>query len=174
MDLRERKTKKSIYNAFLELRRKKPLERMTVKELAALAEISKATFYLHYRDIYDLSEQMQEEVIQKILGSLTHPEYCLTDSKALTEELFCAFHGEQSLMETLFSGSQSQVLPMRLERELLSFIKKRRPHIDRRTEMLFSYTIYGSYAVYQKYHKECDLQEIISLVSDVSMTVDRL
>ena len=60
MDLREKKTKRNIRNAFIELRAKKPLERISIKELAELAEISKATFYLHYKDIYDLSENLQK------------------------------------------------------------------------------------------------------------------
>ena len=38
-----------------------------MKELAELAEISKATFYLHYHDIYDLSSKMQKEVIHTAL-----------------------------------------------------------------------------------------------------------
>ena len=59
MDLRTRKTKKALHNAFLQLRAKKDLERITVKELTELAEVSKATFYLHYRDIYDLSDHLQ-------------------------------------------------------------------------------------------------------------------
>ncbi len=170
MDLREKKTKRSIKNAFLQLRRKKALERITVTELSALAEISKATFYLHYKDIYDLSEQMQEEVIQKILGGLTQPGSSLTGNKAFTEALFYAFHGEQSLIETLFSGSQSQVLPLRIEKELLELMKKQQK-MDKRTEMLLSYTVYGSYCVYQKYHKECTLGEIISLVKNASQSI---
>ena len=56
MDMRIEKTRRSIINAFLQLRAQKPLEKITVKELSALAEINKATFYLHYRDIYELSE----------------------------------------------------------------------------------------------------------------------
>ena len=55
MDLRTEKTKRSIINSFLELRSRKPLEKITVKELSEKAEINKATFYLHYHDIYDLS-----------------------------------------------------------------------------------------------------------------------
>ena len=50
MDLREKKTKRSIKNAFIKLRSSKPLERITIKELVDLAEISKATFYLHYNN----------------------------------------------------------------------------------------------------------------------------
>ena len=46
MDLRVKKTRRSIINAFLMLRANKPLEKITVKELAELAMINKATFYL--------------------------------------------------------------------------------------------------------------------------------
>ena len=51
MDLRVEKTKRSIINAFLNLRSRKPLEKITVKELSEIAQINKATFYLHYHDI---------------------------------------------------------------------------------------------------------------------------
>ena len=37
MDLRTERTKRSIANAFLELRKHKPLEKISVKELAELA-----------------------------------------------------------------------------------------------------------------------------------------
>jgi len=61
MDLREKKTLRAIRTAFLQLRGQRPLEKITVKELCELAEISKATFYIHYRDLYDLSERLQKE-----------------------------------------------------------------------------------------------------------------
>ena len=41
MDRREQKTQQAIRNAFLALRAHKPLERITVKELAENAQISK-------------------------------------------------------------------------------------------------------------------------------------
>lgn len=60
MDLRIQKTRAAIKSAFLELRRKKPIEKITVTELAKLAEINKATFYLHYSDIYSLADEMED------------------------------------------------------------------------------------------------------------------
>lgn len=165
MDLREKKTRRSITNAFLELRSRKALERITVKELSELAEISKATFYLHYKDIYDLSEQLQNEVIENIFSSIVHPEYCLTDRKNFTEELFNAFHSEQSLMETLFSGTQNAILPMQIEKQLRKFIHKHYPHMDKKADMRLTYNIYGAYYVYQKHYKTSDMSEIIDIVS---------
>ena len=88
MDLRIKKTKNNIHNAFLQLRAKKPLERISVKELCEIAEISKATFYLHYKDIYDLSETLQQNVIKDILGYLSDPEDILSDPMKANNEIF--------------------------------------------------------------------------------------
>ena len=63
MDIRIEKTQRAIKNAFLELRAKKPLEKITVKELCALACVNKSTFYSHYEDIFALSEFMESETI---------------------------------------------------------------------------------------------------------------
>ena len=78
MDLRVKKTKSAIINSFLELRSKKPLERITVKELSDLAQINKATFYLHYKDIYDLSESLEDELLDNVLDRISHPNAVLT------------------------------------------------------------------------------------------------
>ena len=48
MDIRIEKTERAIKNAFLELRSRKPLGKITVKELCSLAAINKSTFYSHY------------------------------------------------------------------------------------------------------------------------------
>ena len=57
-DLRVTKTRRLIKATFLELVQAKPVQKITVTELAKRAEISKGTFYLHYLDIYDLYNQM--------------------------------------------------------------------------------------------------------------------
>ena len=45
MDIRIEKTKTAIHNTFLELRSKKPLEKITIKELCELTKISTSTAY---------------------------------------------------------------------------------------------------------------------------------
>ena len=68
-DLRVTKTRRLIKAAFLDLVQAKPVQKITVTELAKRAEISKGTFYLHYLDIYNLYNQMVEETVAKIAGS---------------------------------------------------------------------------------------------------------
>ena len=83
MDLRVEKTRRSIINGFLELRARKPLEKIRVRELCEKAQINKSTFYDHYRDVYDLAEQLEDEAIRSYLD-IAHPEYVLTDVAGLS------------------------------------------------------------------------------------------
>ena len=59
----------------------KPLEKITIKELADLAFINKATFYAHYKDVYDLAEQLENEAVDKMIADIAHPEYIVTSPK---------------------------------------------------------------------------------------------
>jgi AcrR family transcriptional regulator len=45
--------------------RQKPIKDITVRELAQLVDINRCTFYLHYRDIYDMVEQVEQEVFNE-------------------------------------------------------------------------------------------------------------
>ena len=52
-DLRVRKTKKALHEAFLKLLSEKTFEEITINELCALADVRRATFYKHYADKLD-------------------------------------------------------------------------------------------------------------------------
>ena len=67
MDIRIEKTERAIKQAFLTLRAKKPLEKIKVKDLCALACINKSTFYAHYQDIFALSTKMEQDLVEVTL-----------------------------------------------------------------------------------------------------------
>ena len=92
MDLRVQRTRKNIRDAFIELRSRKPIEKITVKELAEAAFINKATFYQHYEDLYDLSESMENELIDNIISSIPHPEGDLEKEVLITFLIQGSFH----------------------------------------------------------------------------------
>lgn len=170
MDLREIKTRQSIRNAFLQLRARKPLERITVKELAELAQISKATFYLHYHDVYDLSEQMQNEVIRSLLDSLEKPDSFLTDRKRFTRDLFSAFIAHESLTNILFSGTQAAVLPIRIERGIKEHIFSLMPETreDARFNILLTYQVQGAYYAYMENQQKFGAEEVMSALDEIT------
>ena len=170
MDLREKKTKRSIKNAFIKLRSTKPLERITIKELVESAEISKATFYLHYRDIYDLSDSLQKELIQDILQSLDQPELLLSDTTAFTSALFYAFSDHHAMIEILFSGSQSAILPLSIEKELKEYIFKIIPSArdNAKFNILLTYQILGGYHAYQQYYPNYGIDYIVDVIKEIT------
>lgn len=63
LDLRITKTDKMIKDAFIELADTIGFEKITVMNLTKKAMISRTTFYSHYKDKYDLLEQIENEIL---------------------------------------------------------------------------------------------------------------
>lgn len=72
MDMRVVKTRRAIRNALIELAEEKDVEKITVKELCERAEISKPAFYSHYGNIYDVVDEIENEVVQKVCDQMAH------------------------------------------------------------------------------------------------------
>lgn len=170
MDLRTQKTLRSIQNAFLRLRASKSIERITVKELSELAEISKATFYLHYKDIYDLSEQLQNDVIKKILDTIREPALILSDPTLFSQKIFAAFSDFHDSIELLFSGGQSAALPLRIEHGIKDFVFQTLPDARQNAKfnILLSYQIQGAYYAYLENHKLFGSEKVLEVLSEIS------
>lgn len=169
MDLRVKKTTNSIINAFLQLRAKKPLERITVKELSDLAEINKATFYLHYKDIYDLSETLENELFERVFNSIEHPNSVLSEPKLFTRELTEGFISNQSLIDIIFSNDRRNILADKLEREVRKFIYERYPQYKNAPELniALTYMIKGSYYAYVE-NSEYDTDKVITVIGEMA------
>lgn len=67
-DRRSRKTESSIEKAFLELMSKKDINKITVKDITELADTNRGTFYLHYIDILDLQDRIEDKVIEAMVS----------------------------------------------------------------------------------------------------------
>lgn len=65
MDRRTAYTKMVIKQAFLKFLSDKPLEQITIKEICLEANINRATFYRNYKDLYDLFEEIESEMMQE-------------------------------------------------------------------------------------------------------------
>lgn len=68
-------TKERIRDAFFELYATKKIERISIKEITEKAKLNRGTFYVYYKDIYDLLEKTEDEfldeLIEKIKGVIT-------------------------------------------------------------------------------------------------------
>ncbi len=90
-DRRVRKTKKALKDGMMNLLKYKKVNDISVKELTDLADIHRGTFYIHYKDIYDLYKEVEEELFFEI-------DKIFRDHSPI--------NSEENLFETLLSFNQ--------------------------------------------------------------------
>ena len=62
-DKRIRRTKKLLRQALTRLMQQKDFPSITVTDVVREADINRGTFYAHYRDVYDLRDKIEAEMI---------------------------------------------------------------------------------------------------------------
>lgn len=170
MDLRVEKTKNSIINAFIELRSKKPLEKITVRELTALAQINKSTFYAHYQDIFALSDEIEKELVSDIVKGISHPESVFEQTDLFVRELTMACVAQEHLLHTIFSDNQAGHFSHHLETAIKELIFAQYPEYrhNAKTNIFLSYCIYGGFHAYQQ-NLSYGLETVISMLGDLAL-----
>ena len=64
-DRRSIYTRKVIMEAYIELIKIKPKEKIRITELCKLAEINRCTFYLHFEDVLEVEKAIEEDLFEK-------------------------------------------------------------------------------------------------------------
>ena len=67
VDRRVRKTKKQLRQALMHLMSEKPSRSISVRELAERADINRGTFYIHYKDVGDLLQRLEDEMAERLI-----------------------------------------------------------------------------------------------------------
>lgn len=63
MDRRIKHTKAALRENMIMLMGKHPLNKISVSMLCEAADINRSTFYIHYQDVYDLADKIEQSVI---------------------------------------------------------------------------------------------------------------
>src|SRR6266545_3736093 len=70
-DRRVRRTRASLQRALIELVAEQELSEIGVADVVDRADVSRSTFYDHYRDVHELAEAACASMIDDLLASLT-------------------------------------------------------------------------------------------------------
>ncbi|MBR2045390.1 MAG: TetR/AcrR family transcriptional regulator [Agathobacter sp.] len=136
MDLRVIKTKKNIRDAFLELRKKHSLDEIKVNALCEKAMVNKTTFYNHYQDIYQLSEELENEVVENFLNNFQDIDMMLTDSQRFINGMHKVLESENDMLRIVFKDKMDELIE-RMEKRIQNYYPKE-------NQMLVSFLIGGS------------------------------
>lgn len=65
-------TRQNLIDAFCILADKKPVQKITIRELVEKAGYNRATFYKYFRDIYDVLEHIEDAVLNRVKENFRH------------------------------------------------------------------------------------------------------
>lgn len=173
MDRRILKTKKAIRNAFAELVDERDVNRITIKEIADVANIDRKTFYHYYSGIYELIDEIETELFSAfdavMEGAewrevLENPEPIL---KRLTEILDADMRFYGPLLRKENGTDLLSKLSAFLKEKLAESLAREIDPI--RAEFAAEYVVSGMVAVYTEwYEKEppLSIEEVTALLSN--------
>ena len=149
-DIRVKRTKKLIRQGLVELSATKRINKITVKELTDYIEINRGTFYLHYKDVYDLIESLENELyddFEKKLSSFT-PETLLSTPVDVCENLCAHFYEHRDLYTTFIGVNGDAHFAFKIGEKFNSsvhdFFKKLFPKLNNDDyDLAYSYAKFG-------------------------------
>lgn len=175
-DPRAARTKKAIRNAFARLLSEKDLNDVTVREVAALAQINRKTFYNYYSGIYQVVEEIEDEIVREYEELLegTDLRRDLRAPYVFFEKLSAVINSDMDFYGSLFSMSGN----VRLTQKIVASLKEktRRAMADRigtdevRADVAMQYVFSGMLAVYQQWFnsdRKRSVEEISAILGEV-------
>ncbi|WP_436855865.1 TetR/AcrR family transcriptional regulator [Staphylococcus caeli] len=115
-DARILKTKRSTRKALLSLLKVKKYDAISVKDICETANISRGTFYLHYKDKFDLAQQYQHEITKE--GSKRVKNLLSHERHLLYYHMIHFWSNEAELLLLLISNNGSPDIQNQLKRTL--------------------------------------------------------
>ncbi|MFK0522044.1 TetR/AcrR family transcriptional regulator [Paenibacillus illinoisensis] len=168
-------TKHVLQQSLLELLEEKPLNKITIKELCMKSNISRATFYAHYVDIYALITEIEKHIfssfqLEEFLLNLDNDSFptslnlanilSLVKSHATFYKIFFNHH--------MHDGYMSKAL-VQLQSKITSYWVKKNIYSDQITaDYAFVFCKNGVLAVIKEWlNKDALLQETPQATSEV-------
>lgn len=150
MDRRVMRTRAQLKEALTELMTEKDVQDITVCELAEKVNISRGTFYLHYKNVFDMLEKIEEEMFEGLRKAIAdrpvdvtadpfwrlRPTYDFFTKHGAFTAVLMGPHGDRSFMQRV-----SDVLLEHCRRDYAAAFPGGN---DRDYEYLFSFLFGGS------------------------------
>ena len=156
-DMRWQRTERHIMHAFGDQLGQRPLNKISVTQLAAEAEINKATFYLHYADIYELAIAYARTSADEVVDDIEHPEAFFSDPELFAREFVAALDGEARLKEgrVFVDNGLSSVFADRLAARIYEVLgRQESPGSPERSQMFLVFLVHGVMGLLPRYLEE--------------------
>ena len=161
-DRRVRRTKKLLTQALTQLLQEKQINEITVKELTDLADMNRGTFYLYYKDIFDMLEKIEDglfEALDEIVSLHEHDDVS-QQTKPILLDLFRFIEENQEMCRVLLSPHGDMNFLHRLNKVVREKCLQMWPNEEEKKDATFEYhysfVVYGCVGVFRAWlNSEC-------------------
>lgn len=118
------KTRQSIKFACLTLMKDKDISQIRVKHILELADISKGTFYAHFKDVYNILEEIENENIERMTLFLTEikVENLIDDFMPLINKVFNQIKKDEEFFRILFNSTNASSFLGKLQNVFIEYM----------------------------------------------------
>lgn len=170
-DLRYRRTERFLLEAFGEALEKRALDKITVTSLAAAADINKATFYLHYRDIYDLAEAYAHAIAEERVAAMDYLEYYFDDPKQFAACLVEDFEANKEEVTKLGRNGLMRMYLDAFATAMHQRLTRFKPITDdKRSNMMTTFVVHGILSLLPRYGD--DTATVVDVAGDALKAID--
>ena len=168
-DLRVIKTKRAIHTAFAELLTEKDMDDITVTDIANRATINRKTFYNNYRGVYELVDELENEVIRTFETAMQGIDF-IENPYAVFVKLTEIINSDMDFYGALLRSSRNAGLAHKirqtLQQKAQDMFASRVDMPPDQMEVMMNYSISGMVAVYQSWFNS-ERRQLIEEVSDI-------
>lgn len=134
-DRRARKTEEQLIKGLTQLMKTKSIKEISVRELADLVDINRSTFYLHYKDIFDMVETIENNLAANLISTLEE-----LNNNHITQNILQDFLNDT--FETIYSNAELCSVLLSSNGDV-NFQRKLRNIIQKKTFDIVNSTLHG-------------------------------
>lgn len=167
-DMRWRRTERNIMAALGDALRERPLDKISVTSLAREADINKATFYLHYRDIYDAAAAYARICADALVKRLDCMEGFFEEPRTFAARFVEELEAHHDELDPVMRNGLAPTMMERLTQEMstrLFELHGARP--DGRVDYILLTFIVGGFIASVARFAESDREQLLEVCGDL-------
>ena len=173
-DLRVIRTKKAIRQAFAELMSEKPLEAITVSDVASQALINRKTFYAHYSGVHEIIAEIEDEIVTALSQPLADKNFedILANPYELFRDVMLIINRDIDVYGKLVTDSANSQLVQKMvqmtRRQVCAAYKKEAPVDEQTFDLTVYFILSGLLAVFTEWYTSGRTQSIEEMSEKLS------
>ena len=176
-DRRVVRTKKAIKNAFSKLLTQKNLNDITVSDIAVLADINRKTFYNYYAGVYEIVDEIENEIVRRFDELLTDLD--LTANAARPYMLLAKLTSVVNTDPEFFGYMLSMNQNVSLSTKLVEMLKAKTKAVlqqylvieEEKLDLMLEFMITGIVAVYRRWFNSDRSQPVEQISADITVLI---